>query len=73
MSGTAALHGAADVEIGLAGVVGMDAALQADFGGAALPGLARAAHDLLEREVVGRAAQVGRACLPLEKAQKLQR
>ena len=39
----------ADADIGRAGVVGMDAALQADFGGAALPGFARAAHDFVER------------------------
>ena len=40
-------HGAADIEIVLAGVLGMDAALHADFGGAAVPRLARAPHDLL--------------------------
>src|ERR1700689_9813 len=33
------LHGTADVQIGLAGVVGMDTALHADFGGSACPGL----------------------------------
>ena len=38
----------------------MDAALHADFGGAAVPGFLRAPHDLLRGEVVGRAAQVGR-------------
>ena len=53
-------HGAADIEVMLAGVLGMDAALHADFGGAAVPRLARAPHDLLRGEVVGRAAQVGR-------------
>ncbi len=53
-------HRAADFEIMIAGIFGMDAALHADFGGAALPGFRRAAHDLLGREVVGRAAQVGR-------------
>jgi hypothetical protein len=37
-------HGAADLEIMLAGVFGMDAALHADFGGAAVPRLARAAR-----------------------------
>ena len=46
-------HGGADVEIMLAGVIGMDAALHADFGGAAIPRLRRAAHDLLHGEVVG--------------------
>src|SRR3712207_8869219 len=34
------------------------AALQADLDRAALPCLARAAHDLVERDEVGRAAQV---------------
>src|SRR5919106_6737379 len=38
---------------------GVDAALEADLDGAALPRLARAAHDLLERDEVGRAAEVG--------------
>ena len=52
------LHRAAEVEIGLAGVVGVDAALHADFGGAALPGLDHAALHLVEPEVVGLAAQV---------------
>ena len=42
------LDGAADRQIGLAGVARMNAALQADFGGAALPGLAAAAHDLVQ-------------------------
>ncbi len=51
----------------------MDAALQADFGGAALPRLARAAGDFVDFEVVGGAAQVLVAVLPLEKAQKAQR
>ena len=50
MSGRAAFTRAADVEIGRAGVVGMDAALQADLGRAALPGLQRAARDLVEVE-----------------------
>src|SRR5262245_65858599 len=36
----------------------MNAALQADFGCAALPGLDRASCDLLERKIVGSAAQV---------------
>ena len=50
----------------------MDAALQADLDCAALPGLAAAADDLVERDEVGRAAQVLRQ-LPFEKAQKPQR
>ena len=57
------LHRAAEVEIGLPGVVRVDAALHADFGGAALPRLDHAALHLVEAEVVGLAAQVlGRAC-----------
>src|SRR5271166_2331543 len=51
------LDGAANPEIGLAGVLRMDASLQAYLGRASLPCLARAAHDFLESEVVGRAAQ----------------
>ena len=44
-------------EIGLAAVIRMDAALEAHFGRASLPGLARAADDFLKREVIRRAAQ----------------
>ena len=51
------LDRAADVEIGRAGVVGMDAALQAHLGGAAIPRFPRAAHDFVQVEVVRRAAQ----------------
>ena len=51
------LDGATNAEIGLAGVIRMDAALKADFSGASLPCLDRAAHDFLKREVVRRAAQ----------------
>ena len=58
MPGTACLDGAADRFVGLAGVVGMDAALQADLGGAALPRLDGAPRHLLQREIVGLAAQV---------------
>ena len=36
----------------------MDAALEADLGRAALPGLVAAAHDLVERDEVRRSAQV---------------
>src|SRR5260370_6918559 len=53
------LDGAADREVGRARVVGVDAALQADFGGATFPGFAAAALDFVERQVVGAAAQVG--------------
>src|SRR6202040_2838262 len=50
--------GAADVEVGGAGVFRVDAALQADFGGAALPGLLAAPDDLVHVEIVGPAAQI---------------
>ena len=52
------LDRAADAEIGLAGIVGMDAALQAHLGGAAVDGLDDAPLDLLEVEQVRIAAQV---------------
>ena len=45
-----------DVEV--AGEVGVDAALQADLGGAPLPGLDRAVHHLVHVQDVGVAAQV---------------
>ena len=45
-----------DVEV--AGEVGVDAALQADLGGPALPGLDRAVHHLVHVQDVGVAAQV---------------
>src|SRR5579863_963280 len=51
------LDGAANAEIGLAGVIWMDAALKAYLGGASLPRLDRAADDFLKGEVIGRAAQ----------------
>jgi len=54
----------ANVEVEVAGEPGMDAALQADLGGAAVPGLFAAADDLVERDEVGRPAEVGRQ-LPL--------
>ena len=50
--------GAAQGEVGGAGVFRVDAALQADFGGAALPGLLAAPDDLVHVEVVGAAAQI---------------
>src|SRR5262245_21406173 len=52
-----AFHRPADVEIFGAGVARMDAALHADFGGAARPRLAHAPLDLAEREIVRPAAQ----------------
>ena len=53
-----------DRRVVVAGEGRVDAALEADLGRAALPGLARAADDLLERDEVRRAAQVRRQ-LPL--------
>ena len=50
----------------------VDPALEADLGRAALPRLARASHDLLERDEVRRAAQVP-ASFPFENAQNPQR
>ena len=57
ISGTAALMARQMREIGLAGVIRMDAALKADFGRASLPGFGRAADDFIESEVIRRAAQ----------------
>jgi hypothetical protein len=50
------LDGAADRKIGSPRIIGMNATLQADFRGAALPGLAAAALDFLERKIIGAAA-----------------
>ena len=52
------LHGAADLEVGLAGEARVDPALEADLRRAALPRLARAAGDLAGRHDVRAAAQV---------------
>ena len=52
------LHGGDDIDVSLARVLGMDAALHAHFRAAALPGFPRAALDLLVGEVVGPTAQV---------------
>ena len=57
ISGTVALMARQMREISLAAVIRMDAALEADLGRASLPGLGRAAHDFVEREVVRRAPQ----------------
>ena len=51
------LDGAANAEIGLARVLRMDATLKAYLGGASLPCLSRAAHDLVKGQVIGRAPQ----------------
>ncbi len=51
-------HRAQQREIGRAVERRMDAALHADFGGAALPGFRGTARDFIEREVVGLAAQI---------------
>src|SRR5690625_1665815 len=47
-----------NIEVSLAGVLGVDAALHAHFGGPALPGLGDSAVNLLRRQVIGPAAQV---------------
>ena len=49
------LHGPGDVDVVVAVEVGVDAALQADLGGAELGGLARALGDVVE-------GAAGRAC-----------
>ncbi len=58
------LDRAHDARVVVAGERGMDPALEADLGRAALPSLPRAADDLLERNEVRRPAQVPRQ-LPL--------
>ena len=55
--GHGVLRGLHDAEVGLAGVARMDAALHADFGRAALVGLAHPPGDLAMVEIVGRPAQ----------------
>ena len=60
MSGHRVLHRLGDVDVVVAVEVGVDAALQAHLGGAAVHGLADAAGDLVEREEVRRAPQVER-------------
>src|SRR5204862_892059 len=57
--GELALDRPADIEVVLAGEARMDAALEADLDGAAVPGLAGAPEDLLEWHEVGSPAQVG--------------
>ncbi len=56
--GQRAFDRAADVEVEVAGEGGVDAALQADLDGAALPRLLGAADDLVDRDEVRPAAQV---------------
>ena len=51
------LDGLGDTDIGVAGIVGMDAALQAHLGRPARPGLLGPPHDLAHLQVVRRAAQ----------------
>ena len=51
------LDGAANAEIGLAGVIRMNAALKAHLGRAALPRFGRAANDFLKGKVIRRAPQ----------------
>src|SRR4029453_14411921 len=57
-AGPRLFDGAAYVQVGRAGVFRMDAALQADLGGAALPRLLAPPDDLVHVEVVGPASQV---------------
>src|SRR5215212_8766428 len=56
--GQCLLNRAADRQIGRASVFRVNAALQAHFGGAALPGLLAAPYDLIEVEIVRPAAQI---------------
>ena len=58
MPGTASLIARQIVEVGRAGIFRVDAALHADFGGAALPGLLDPPLDLREVEVIRPAAQI---------------
>ena len=67
--GQLALDRLDDLDVVVAGERGVDPALQADLDGAALPRLAAAADDLVERDEVGRAAQV-LGQLPLRKGAK---
>src|SRR5215472_9839178 len=64
------LDRAADLHVGSTRVIRMNAALQADFGGTARPGLAGAALDFGEIEIVGAPAQV-LAELPLGEGAEL--
>ncbi len=61
--------GAHEVEVPGAREAGVDAALQADLGRAAIPGLGAAPHDLVDAQQVGRAAQVGRQPALRERAE----
>ena len=47
----------ANLEIRAPGEIGMDAALQADLGRAALPGFVRAPHDFVQAQYIRRTAQ----------------
>ena len=58
MPGTASFTALQDLDVGVARVVRVNAALHAHFGGAAVPAFARAALDFVERQIVGTAAQV---------------
>ena len=50
------LHGANNVEIGIAVISGMDPTLEADFGCSAGIGLTGPACDLIQIDTIGRAA-----------------
>ena len=70
--GQRCLDRTADVEVEVAREGGVDAALQADLDGAALPRLLGAADDLVDRDEVRRPRRLW-ASFPFEKAQKPQR
>ena len=70
--GQAALDRLAHVRVVVARESRMDAALQADLDGAALPGLLAAPHDLVDGHEVGAPRRFS-ASLPFENAQKPQR
>ena len=54
-----ALHGLENVKIGVTRVGRVNAALHAEFGGAALPGFSCSSCQLVIVEVIGAAAQIG--------------
>ena len=56
--GRRVFDGTADIQIGVAGVLGVDAALHAYLGGAASPCLGTTTRDLVEVEVVGCTSQI---------------
>src|SRR6185369_9438229 len=57
-AGNGGTHRATYLHVGVAGETRMDAALHADFGRAALPGLPRPGGNLVQRQIVRAPAQV---------------